>query len=106
MTHDGMKMALLEIKNLKVYFTSDDGVAKAVDDVSFSVQAGKTLGVVGESGCGKSVTALSVLRLIPSPPGKVVGGEILFDGKDLLKVSDAQIRKLRGNSISMIFQSR
>jgi oligopeptide/dipeptide ABC transporter ATP-binding protein len=97
-------MALLEVKNLKTYFFTDDGVAKAVDDVSYTVDRRQTLGVVGESGCGKSVTALSIMRLIPDPPGKTVGGEIMFDGKDLLKLPDEEMRKIRGNKIGMIFQ--
>ena len=78
--------------------------AKAVDDVSLTIPAGQTLGLVGESGCGKSVTAHSIIRLIPEPPGKIVGGEILFEGQDLLKLSEAQMRRIRGNRISMIFQ--
>ncbi|MFN3561775.1 MAG: ABC transporter ATP-binding protein [Chloroherpetonaceae bacterium] len=95
---------LLEIKNLKTYFKTDDGIAKAVDDVSYSIDKNETLGLVGESGCGKSVTALSIMRLIPQPPGFYAGGEILFDGKDLLKLSEDEMRKIRGNRISMIFQ--
>lgn len=95
---------LLEIKNLKTYFKTDDGIAKAVDGVSYSIDKNETLGLVGESGCGKSVTALSIMRLIPQPPGLYAGGEILFDGKDLLKLSDDEMRKIRGNRISMIFQ--
>ncbi len=97
-------MALLEVKNLQTYFFTDDGVAKAVDDVSYSVEKKQTLGVVGESGCGKSVTALSIMRLIPSPPGKTVGGQILFEGRDLLKISEDEMRSIRGNKIGMIFQ--
>ncbi|MFN3344759.1 MAG: ABC transporter ATP-binding protein [Chloroherpetonaceae bacterium] len=95
---------LLEIKNLKTYFKTDDGIAKAVDEVSYSIDKNETLGLVGESGCGKSVTALSIMRLIPQPPGFYAGGEILFDGKDLLKLSEDEMRKIRGNRISMIFQ--
>lgn len=95
---------LIEVKNLKTYFYTDDGVVKAVDGVDFSVDAGKTIGIVGESGCGKSITAMSILRLIPDPPGKIVSGEVLFNGKDLIKVSDKEIRSIRGNDISMIFQ--
>jgi oligopeptide/dipeptide ABC transporter ATP-binding protein len=94
---------LLEIRNLQTYFFTDDGVVKAVDDVTFSIPRGKTLGVVGESGCGKSVTSLSVMRLI-APPGRVVGGQILFDGKDLLTLPEPEMRRIRGNKISMIFQ--
>src|SRR5579864_708487 len=97
-------MALLEVKNLKTYFFTDDGVSKAVDDVSYSVDRKETLGVVGESGCGKSVTALSIMRLIPDPPGKTVGGEITFEGRDLLKISEEDMRSIRGNKIGMIFQ--
>lgn len=95
---------LLEVTDLKTYFYTDDGVVKAVDGVSFSVDAGKTIGIVGESGCGKSVTAMSILRLIPDPPGKIVNGEIIFEGEDLTKVSDKRIREIRGNNISVIFQ--
>ncbi len=97
-------MALLEVKNLKTYFFTDDGVAKSVDDVSYTVDRKETLGVVGESGCGKSVTALSIMRLIPDPPGKTVGGEVLFEGRDLLKLPEEEMRAIRGNKISMIFQ--
>jgi len=97
-------MPLLEVKSLKTQFFTRDGVVKAVDDVSLYVNEGETLGIVGESGCGKSVTVLSVMRLIPQPPGKIVGGEVMFDGRDLLKVSDDEIRKVRGNKIAMIFQ--
>ncbi|GMG96686.1 ABC transporter ATP-binding protein [Tepidimicrobium xylanilyticum] len=95
---------LLEVTDLKTYFYTDDGVVKAVDGVSFSVDSGKTIGIVGESGCGKSVTAMSILRLIPDPPGKIVNGEIIFEGEDLTKVSDKRIREIRGNNISVIFQ--
>ncbi len=97
-------MPLLEVKNLKTQFRTDDGTFLAVDDISFSVEKGKTLGIVGESGCGKSVTSLSIMRLIPSPPGSIVGGEILFEGKNLLKLSEEEMRKIRGNEIAMIFQ--
>jgi len=96
--------ALLQVKNLKTQFFTQDGVVKAVDGVSFDLSEGGTLGIVGESGCGKSVTVLSVMRLIPQPPGKIVGGEVLFDGDDLLRVSDDQIRRVRGNKIAMVFQ--
>ena len=95
---------LLEVKNLKTYFYTDDGVSKAVDDVSFSLDKGQTLGLVGESGCGKSVSALSIMQLIASPPGKIVGGEILFEGKDLLKCDEREMQEVRGNDIGMIFQ--
>lgn len=98
------KKPLLEIKGLQTYFYSEAGVAKAVDGVSYSIQPGETLGVVGESGSGKSVTALSIMRLIAEPPGKTVGGEILFKGRNLLDLSMDEMRKLRGNDIAMIFQ--
>ena len=95
---------ILEIKDLKTYFFTFEGVAKAVDGVSYQLAKGEPLGVVGESGCGKSVTALSVLRLIPIPPGKIVSGEILFKGQNLLSLHEEEMRKIRGNRISMIFQ--
>ncbi|MDP8239637.1 MAG: ABC transporter ATP-binding protein [Candidatus Hatepunaea meridiana] len=95
---------LLEIKNLCTYFHSDDGIAKAVDGVSFDVDAGKTLGIVGESGCGKTVSCLTILRLIQIPPGEIAGGEIIFKGSDLLKVTEEDMRGIRGNEIAMIFQ--
>jgi len=95
---------ILEVKNLKTSFFTEEGEVRAVDDVSFNVYKGKTLGIVGESGCGKSVTSLSIMRLIPEPPGKIVGGEILYKGKDLVKMSMDEMRSIRGNEISMIFQ--
>ena len=95
---------LLDVKDLKTYFLTDEGLVKAVDGVSFDLNEGETLGLVGESGCGKSVTALSILRLIPYPPGKIVGGEIYFDGKSLLNISEDEMRDIRGNDIAMIFQ--
>ncbi|MCA1451662.1 ABC transporter ATP-binding protein [Bradyrhizobium sp. BRP22] len=95
---------VLEVKNLKTVFFTNSGLFKAVDDVSFSVRRGETLAIVGESGCGKSVTALSVMRLVPDPPGRIVGGEIVLEGKDLLALDDEAMRKIRGNRISMIFQ--
>ncbi len=95
---------LIDIQNLKTHFFVRGQVAKAVDDVSLSIKTGRTLGLVGESGCGKSVTAHSIIQLIPDPPGKIVGGKILFDGENLLSYSEAQMRKIRGNRISMIFQ--
>ncbi len=95
---------LLEVRELKTYFFTYDGEEKAVDGISYEIEAGETLGLVGESGCGKSVSALSLLRLIPSPPGRIVSGEVLFEGEDLLKVSDDAIRHVRGNRIAMIFQ--
>ena len=97
------KDPLLEVRNLKTYFFTDDGVVKAVDGVDFTVGRGEVLGLVGESGCGKSVTSLSIMRLI-GIPGKVVAGEILFDGRDLLKLSESDMVQMRGNRISMIFQ--
>lgn len=99
-----MSQPLIQINGLKTYFLTDRGVAKAVDDVSFDIKKGETLALVGESGCGKSVTALSVMGLVPKPPGEVVGGSILFKGQDLLKYSEKEMRKIRGNKISMIFQ--
>jgi oligopeptide transport system ATP-binding protein len=96
--------ALLDVKNLQTYFITDDGLVKAVDGVSFDLREGETLGLVGESGCGKSVSALSILRLIPNPPGKIVGGEIIFEGRDLIKLGEDEIRAVRGNRIAMIFQ--
>src|SRR5579863_3799744 len=95
---------ILEIQDLRTYFFSRDGVAKAVDGVSYSVNRSETLGVVGESGCGKSVTAASILRLVPDPPGRIVGGRILFEGRDLLGLPMSEMRTLRGNRIGMIFQ--
>ena len=96
--------SLLEVRNLKTYFDVRGGVLKAVDDVSFTIEAGETLGLVGESGCGKSVTATSIMRLVPIPPGRIAGGEILFEGIDVLKLPASEMRKVRGNKISMIFQ--
>ncbi len=94
---------LLDVKNLKTYFNLSAGIAKAVDDISFSIKRGDSFGLVGESGCGKSVTALSIMRLI-QPPGEIAGGEIVFNGKDILRSSDEEIRNIRGDKISMIFQ--
>jgi oligopeptide transport system ATP-binding protein len=99
-----MAANLLEVKNLKTYFYTRGGVVKAVDDVSFVMKQGETLGVVGESGCGKSVTALSVMRLVANPPGKIVGGEINFNGENILEKSLDELTELRGSKISMIFQ--
>lgn len=99
-----MEQTLVQINNLKTYFFTDAGVVKAVDDVSLHILKGKTLAVVGESGSGKSVMASSIMRLIPQPPGKIVAGEILFNGEDLLKKSEVEMRSIRGDSISMIFQ--
>ncbi len=94
---------LLEVKDLQTHFPTRSGLVRAVDGVNFYLDRGELLGLVGESGCGKSITALSIMRLI-SPPGKIVNGEILFDGKDLLKLSDAEMREMRGDDIAMIFQ--
>src|ERR1700704_749847 len=95
---------LLSVKDLRTWFDTEDGTVKAVDGISFDLQRGQTLGIVGESGSGKSVTNLSIIRLIPDPPGKIVGGEVLLDGQDLLLLSPEEIRKIRGRRISMIFQ--
>ncbi len=99
-----MPETLLEVRNLKTQFSSDGVSFLAVDDVSFSIAPGKTLGVVGESGCGKSVTALSIMRLVSDPPGRIVGGQILLRGSDLLKLPEPQMRQVRGNKVSMVFQ--
>ena len=95
---------LLQVKNLKTHFFTDAGVVKAVDGVDLEIHKGETLGVVGESGSGKSITAMSIMRLIPEPPGKIVSGEIIFNGKDLVKASEREMMKIRGNDIAMIFQ--
>lgn len=99
-----MSKKLLEVSDLKTHFFTDDGVVKAVDGVSFSIKEGETFGLVGESGCGKSVTALSIIRLIPDPPGKIVDGKVYLGGEDLVKKSEKEMQKVRGNKISMIFQ--
>ena len=99
-----MDANLLTVSNLKTYYYTDFGVARAVDGVDFSVKNGTVLGIVGESGCGKSVTALSIMRLIPHPPGKIESGQIFLEGKDLLKLKNKDMRRIRGNRISMIFQ--
>jgi oligopeptide transport system ATP-binding protein len=96
--------ALLSVQNLRTYFDTRDGTVKAVDGVSLEIRPGETLGLVGESGCGKSVTAMSIMRLVPHPPGRTASGEIWFDGRDLLKVSNEQMRRIRGREIAMIFQ--
>jgi oligopeptide transport system ATP-binding protein len=96
--------AILEVKNLRTYFYTDEGVVKAVDDVSFSLRKGEVIGIVGESGSGKSVANLSVMNLILSPPGRILGGEVLFNGEDILKLKEKQLQKIRGARISMIFQ--
>jgi len=97
-------MSLLEVRNLKTQFYTDDGIVKAVDDVSFSIGNEETFGLVGESGCGKSVTALSIIRLISWPPGKIVAGEILLEGENLLEKTEEEMQKIRGCKISMVFQ--
>ena len=95
---------IIQVTNLKTYFNTDEGVAHAVDDVSFSVFPGETLGIVGESGCGKSVTSLSMMKLIPQPPGFFAGGEILYKDRNILDIPEDEMREIRGNKISMIFQ--
>jgi len=95
---------LLKIQGLKTYFFTHEGTVKAVDNVNITIKKGETLGLVGESGCGKSVTALSIMRLIPSPPGKIVDGKIFFQGKNLLEIQEKEMRRIRGRKISMIFQ--
>jgi peptide/nickel transport system ATP-binding protein len=102
---DIVKMgSLLEVRNLRTHFETEKGIVRAVDDVNLAVKAGQSLGVVGESGCGKTVLALSILRLVPSPPGRIVGGSIHFNGRDLLLLSENEMRNVRGRDISMIFQ--
>jgi oligopeptide/dipeptide ABC transporter ATP-binding protein len=96
--------ALLEVRDLRTWFDGDGGTYRAVDGISFSLQAGRTLGIVGESGCGKSVTSLSIMGLVPMPPGRIAGGEILFEGVDLLKLDAEALRDLRGARMAMIFQ--
>ena len=97
-------MALLDVQNLKTYFYTREGAVQAVDGVSFTVEVGRTLGIVGESGCGKSVTALSIMGLIPKPPAKIVDGAVLFDGRDLTKLPEHDLEDVRGKEIAMIFQ--
>lgn len=101
---DRVSKPLLQVRNLTTKFGSGPGAVTAVNNVSFDVNAGETVAIVGESGSGKSITALSILRLVPEPPGKIVGGEILFDGIDLTKLSEEKMREIRGNRIAMIFQ--
>jgi ABC-type dipeptide/oligopeptide/nickel transport system ATPase component len=98
------KEKLLEVKGLQTFFYTEEGTVKAVDGLSYHVDKGECVGLVGESACGKSVSAMSVLRLITNPPGVLVGGEILFNGEDLLQASEARMRDIRGNHIAMIFQ--
>jgi oligopeptide transport system ATP-binding protein len=95
---------LLSVRDLKTYFRTEDGLVKAVDGVSFDLEKGKTLGLVGESGSGKSVTNLSILRLVPQPPGQIASGEVVFEGRDLLRLPESQLRRVRGGQIAMIFQ--
>ena len=95
---------LMEVKDLTTRFYTEDGAVHAVNGISYAVEEGETLGVVGESGCGKSVHALSIMRLIPQPPGKIERGEVIFDGRDLLKLSEAEMRQVRGSEIAMVFQ--
>ncbi|MFN2154038.1 MAG: ABC transporter ATP-binding protein, partial [Anaerolineae bacterium] len=95
---------LLEVKDLETRFFTQEGIVKAVNGISYGLDEGETLGIVGESGCGKSVSVLSMMRLIPSPPGKITGGEVLFEERDLLKMDLEQMRHVRGNRIAMVFQ--
>src|SRR3954454_18972120 len=95
---------ILSVKGLKTYFHTEDGVVKAVDGITFDLKKGETLGIVGESGSGKSVTNLSVMRLIPQPPGEIAGGDVIFDGIDVLDLPIDDVRKIRGKRIAMIFQ--
>ena len=95
---------LLEVKNLKTHFFTADGIVKAVDGISYEVAEGEVVGIVGESGCGKSVGAMSIMRLVASPPGRIVEGEVLFAGEDLVQMDEREMRGIRGNSISMVFQ--
>src|ERR1051325_10226516 len=95
---------LLSVKELRTHFETEDGTVRAVDGISFDLQRGETLGIVGESGSGKSVTNLSVIRLIPSPPGRIVSGEVIFDGTDILSLNESELRQIRGRRVAMIFQ--
>jgi peptide/nickel transport system ATP-binding protein len=104
MSETAAQPMVLEVKNLQTVFFTNSGLFRAVDDVSFSVRRGETLAIVGESGCGKSVSALSIMRLVPNPPGRIVGGSVLLEGTDLLALNEAEMREIRGNRISMIFQ--
>ena len=104
MSGPATEATVLDVKNLQTVFFTNSGLFRAVDDVSFSVGRGETLAIVGESGCGKSVSALSIMRLVPDPPGRIVGGSVVLEGTDLLGLDEAQMRQVRGNRISMIFQ--
>src|SRR5690349_20991968 len=95
---------LLQVRDLRTEFLTQDGVVHAVNGISYTLREGDALGLVGESGCGKSVSALTLMRLIPTPPGRIAGGEVLFQGRDLLKLKDEEIRHIRGNDVAMIFQ--
>src|SRR3981081_4724676 len=95
---------ILDVKNLKTVFFTNSGLFKAVDDVSFTVRRGETLAIGGQSGCGKSVSALSIMRLVPDPPGRIVGGSVVLEGTDLLALDETEMRQIRGNPISIIFQ--
>ena len=97
-------MSLLEIKDLRIHYVTDDATVEAVNGISLTIEKGETLGLVGETGAGKTTTALGVLRLVPDPPGKIVEGSILFEGRDIMRLKDSELRKIRGNEISMIFQ--
>src|SRR5438132_2197958 len=96
--------SLLEVRDLTTYFFTGAGIVRAVDGVSFELAPGEAVGLVGESGCGKSVSALSIMGLVPSPPGRTVAGQVLFDGRDLLRLSEAELRRVRGGEIAMVFQ--
>jgi peptide/nickel transport system ATP-binding protein len=104
MSETAAQQMVLDVKNLETVFFTNSGLFRAVDDVSFSVRRGETLAIVGESGCGKSVSALSIMRLVPNPPGRIVGGSVVLEGTDLLTLGEAEMREIRGNRISMIFQ--
>src|SRR5581483_11359918 len=100
----GADQPLLRVRDLRTEFVTQDGVVHAVNGISYTLREGEALGLVGESGCGKSVSALTLMRLIPTPPGRIAGGEVLFQGRDLLKLKDEEIRHIRGNDVAMIFQ--
>jgi peptide/nickel transport system ATP-binding protein len=99
-----MKEKLLDIKNLTIHYITEDGTVKAVNGIDIQLNSGETLGLVGETGAGKTTTALGIMRLVPNPPGKILGGRVIFEGKDLLELSEEEMRRIRGNKISMIFQ--